>query len=190
MFLTNPYARKVTILMVASILLLGGIAAIGPSLAADGPAIEKNKVRAKGALTSVVIDTIADKTVGDLKFTTRRLLSTYSGDVQGRTTGLQIITENTTEKIANIVTPVSFTGTIDGRTGTFAATVTLISDRSDPSLYVFKGTFTVIEGSGQEGLEGICGGGTTLGSGPPAGPFTTNYDFTFRFGDACNSAKP
>ncbi|MCL5318812.1 MAG: DUF3224 domain-containing protein [Thaumarchaeota archaeon] len=185
--LNNPYAKTVTIAIVASVLLLAGITMIGPSIAAGSSAKESEKVRATGTVPSTIIDVIADKTVGDLKFTTQRTLATYTGDIQGTQTGFATLTGNSTSKIANTLSTQSFKGTIAGRSGTFAAIQTLISDRSNPSLYVFKGTFTVVESSGQEGLEGICGGGTLMGSGPPTGPFTTTYDYTFRFGDACNS---
>ncbi|MBI2938334.1 MAG: DUF3224 domain-containing protein [Thaumarchaeota archaeon] len=201
MHLTNPYARKATILVVASILLLAGVAAISPSLAAGGPAIESKKIRATGNLATIVgatyhaavpIDLPPTDGVPDITARDRLLASTYSGTLQGTGVSVQTLTQFPAEGISTSSALGTFTGTLgDSKLGSFSLILKLTFDTAafpPPVGSKFEGPFIVVQDSGQGGLEGICGSGMIQGT--IGTPSVSTYDITFQFGEACNSANP
>jgi hypothetical protein len=96
----------------------------------------------------------------------------------------------------------SFFGRLDQFGGSFSLISHVVLDRSkclpfiaqDPPqtcpgrLIPFEGRTVVIAGTGMGDLEGICGGGTFHSEKNPDGTNgRTAYDYTFRFGAACNA---
>lgn len=193
--------RNIYVVIAASTILLASFAAVvSPSIASNDDDDDKDKTKGKvisgpsSASTSVPcsapdVDCIAVRTVGNLEITTRILVTTYTGVLEGTAVSMQTITENTDADTTFATATGTFTGTVgDSEPGAFSMTVTLTSDRSawraGTGPITFEGKVVVIEGSGQGGLEGICGGGFFEGSGPP---FVSTSNYEFRFGDACRS---
>jgi hypothetical protein len=86
-----------------------------------------------------------------------------------------------------ITTTSTYSGTIgNSQPGTFSETLTYTIDYSNPSHIVVSGSATIVQGSGQGGLKGICGGGMFQGllTTPPT-PGT--FDDTYHFGASCAS---
>ena len=127
--------------------------------------------------------------VGDISILKRFSVNTFMGLVEG--TGLLRWTsfvdiEAGTSTFGGVRL---FTGTVgDSEPGTMSFIVTGFADTSDLSNFLITTTNVVVEGSGQGGLEGICGGGTTSAQGPAGGPFEGASEFEFRFGAACNDS--
>ena len=138
---------------------------------------------------AIIVDVMADKYidldgdgVDDVRVTTRRLIVEFTGVMDGTATGLQTIHQDLHTNRARATNIFTFYGRVGtSEPGAMTIIFTRTSDRSDPNLYKFDGTMVVIEGSGLGGLEGISGGGFSLGEGPAAGPFTitARYDFHF-----------
>jgi hypothetical protein len=105
----------------------------------------------------------------------------------GEIVALVVSARDTGSNIRFVTAIGTYSGTIgNSQPGIFSETFTYIFDYSNPSHVVVSGTETVIQGSGQGGLKGICGGGTfqaTVTSPPSPGTF----DFTFHFGASCAS---
>ncbi len=171
---------------IAAILLTASLAIARPSNASD----EGAEIRATGPLSSTVIGNIAQHTVGDLQITTRHIMNTYGGDIQGYHIAHQTLTSDLVNKKDQASARVTFKGTIGGKSGAFTGIVTATFDRTacpcPPGTFTFDSTMVVVEGSGLGELKDICGGGTIKGSGPPA---VSTYDFTFRFGKDCKSNR-
>lgn len=127
--------------------------------------------------------------VDDLRITTRTIVATLTGDMNGRRISIQQITQDLETNIATAVAMGEFFGTIgDSEPGAFREIITLLSDRSQaPEFFQFSGTSSVVAGSGTGGLKGICGATTLEGSGPP---FVTVNSFDFAFGAACEGFEP
>lgn len=175
-------------LLISVILLSTIIAATGLPIVVskDGQGRTiKGSVASKVTLVQVIADNYVDLDgdgVDDLRITTRLLVATHTGVMEGTSTVVQTITEDLHTNIARATATNNFYGKIgDSEPGALTSITTLISDRSDPNLYKFYGSMAVVEGSGLGGLEGICGGGGYQGAGPPAGPFTVTSHYEFRF---------
>src|SRR3972149_2260878 len=195
MSITNPYAKKGTILVVASIILLAGIVAIGPSLAAGGPAVESKKIKATGTYATIVgatyhgavdIDLPPADGVPDITTRDRLLTSIYSGVLQGTGVSEQILTQFPAKGISTSSALGTFTGTIgDSELGSFSLIIKLTYETAayPPSTgSKFEGPFLVVQDSGQGGLKGICGSGIIKGT--IGTPTDSTYDITFSFGEA------
>ncbi len=127
--------------------------------------------------------------VDDLRITTRTIIATITGEMNGNRISIQQITQDLETNIATAVAMGEFVGTIgDSEPGAFREIITLLSDRSQaPAFFQFSGTSSVVAGSGTGGLKGICGATTLEGSGPP---FVTVNSFDFAFGAACEGFEP
>lgn len=85
-----------------------------------------------------------------------RITKTFHGDLEGGTSLTEILTyADPTETSRAYVGLEKFTGTVDGRTGTFVLQHEARADGDDAAL-----TWRIIPGSGADGLEGITGEGT------------------------------
>lgn len=125
--------------------------------------------------------------IDDLRITTRQTIVDFleGGVLVGRAVGVQTIWEDLHTKLATASSYSSFSGTVgDSEPGSMMLMGSLESDRSEaPAFFSFDFTTVVVEGSGIGGLEGICGGGSGHGEGPP---FISSSNYEFRFGNACN----
>ncbi|GIG66579.1 DUF3224 domain-containing protein [Phytomonospora endophytica] len=85
-----------------------------------------------------------------------RITKAFHGDLEGGTSLTEILTfANAAETLRTYVGLEKFTGTIDGRTGSFVLQHEARADGDDASL-----TWRIVAGSGADGLEGISGEGT------------------------------
>lgn len=182
--LNTPYTRTVVIAVVASVLLL---ASLGLPLSRIFASDDNNGkvIRATGTQSVLAASPdIAQRTVGDLFIQDRINVVTWNGALSGKAVVHQTVAENTTSRETFITSYGTFFGTLGSSTpGSFSFINHVTSDRSITPIPAFT-TFVAVEGTGQGGLAGICGGGTYTNI--PA----STYNFTFRFGEACNSAKP
>jgi len=181
--------RKSIVLSIALTLLLAGPVTIGPSrVAGDGAT-----TRATGAFTTVFPAEIARATQGDLDIMARFSVTTFTGSLDGTTLSVQTVArDDVVKKKAFQTNTGSFWGTLDdSKPGSFSFIIHLVTDRpfcergkpcAGPN--PISGNLVVVEGTGMDGLEGICGGGTFHMSSTGVG---TDYDFTFRFGKDCKA---
>ena len=203
--LNTKYMRVAYAAILTSILVFASISLVVPSIASDDDSDESNGVIVSGsASTRGTIfcftgadpepDCIKDRKVDldddgvfDLRVTTRQLVSEFlEGSVLvGKFVGVQTIWEDLHTNVAHAEFTGTFAGTVgDSEPGTMTLVSTLVSDRSRaPEFFSFDFSTIVLEGSGIGGLEGICGGGTGHGEGPP---FASSSQYEFRFGDACS----
>lgn len=123
----------------------------------------------------------------DVRITTRQTIVEFlPGSVLvGKLVGVQTIWEDLHARVAHAEFSGIFSGTVgDSEPGSMVMGSSLVSDRSEaPAHFAFSFTYTVLQGSGLLGLEGICGGGLGSGEGPP---FLSNSQYEFRFGSSCN----
>jgi len=192
-----PHVRMLSIIAIASILLVASIAAIRPSTATGGGA----EIRATGTIDTIaLLPFIAERTSGDYKVRWPAFVSNYHGTLEARAVQLnmQDLTEDSTNAVSFTTAITNVKGTLAGsEPGSFSAIFASKADRSDcnppknpgcpPGIARFEGRLVVIEGTGLGGFEGICGGGTFKGEGNSAIGFVSTYDFTFRFGKDCKA---
>jgi hypothetical protein len=175
---------------VGAILLL----ATGGGILVPAQAAQENKIRATGDVSfAAVTPDIATQTQGSLLFRTFYITVIWTGTLNGKATSLSTITRDASSPTnpGTATALGTFRGTVgDSDPGIFSFIVSYIADRSacgsgcPPGTIKFDATFTVVEGSGMNGLAGICGGGTWNSlSSTSAG----TYDFTFRFGNDCKA---
>ena len=127
----------------------------------------------------------------DLRIRARTFLQDLTGILEGQSVAQSIVRRDLQALTTSQAITVVFSGTVgDSEPGTMTWINTVVADLSDPDNFTFKGRIVVIEGSGHDGLEGICGGGTTLGQGPAGGPFSAESDFAFAFGESCQNFNP
>jgi hypothetical protein len=174
-------------LMGSSLLLVG----INGVMASNGDSQNKT-IHATGSTSAIIVSVMADKTVGGYEVTTRSVLNTYTGTLSGTSNILQQLAANLATGISEGTSTGTFAGTLgDLPPGSFSTIALQTGDRSGcpcpPGVITFTTTFVVVAGTGQGGLAGICGGGTSFGSGDAVHGFTTTYDYTFEFGDRCHS---
>lgn len=190
--------RISTIVIIFSALLIATIATISLSYAGQGT---QGKVISGSAsiLTTApcrsepetcIMDRLVDldgDLVDDYLMTTRQVLHTVTGILEGMGFGTQTITQDLNTNKAYARSLDTFTGTVgDSEPGSFSWVTTFVSDRSQaPDLIQWEGNIVIVEGSGTGGLEGICGGGTYQGSGNAIDGFISTSNYEFRFGDAC-----
>jgi len=182
----RPRVRVAIVTGIALILLFAMVAPTFASAKADS-----ERIHATGTISTVVPYVVGTAVVSGSTVLTRAVVNTYTGTLSGTGTALQ-------QRIADALTSetVSYTevtGTLAGSAkGTYASIDTITGDTTGcpcpPGTITFHGTSVVVVGSGMDGLKGICGGGTFVGSGDPVHGFTTTYDFTFHFGGSCNSS--
>jgi hypothetical protein len=155
--------------------------------------------------------------VPQLNIFVRPSVSTFHGScddppcstgLEGQTVTVQNGVRDDDERLQAFQTNLgSFFGRLDQFEGTFSLVSHLVLDRSkcqpffeqNPgktcpgSLIPFEGRTVVIAGTGIGDLEGVCGGGTFKSIPDPAtgqNSQQTAYDYTFRFGAACNANNP
>lgn len=113
---------------------------------------------------------------------------TQSGDLPGHVRELQMITVDGTIRTASIRG--FFTGSFGGVLGTYSFLGSSISDLSQMEIngtIMFEGNWTIVEGSGTGGFEGVCGFATfslndVITVEKPPLPNITNV---FAFGNDC-----
>ena len=120
----------------------------------------------------------------DLRVTTDILVYTMQGDLEGTAIGLFTATQyiDGDRTFTPFYTTLTYTGTMgDSDVGSFRMILSKICDfgRSPPC----QGQYTIVDGSGQEAFEDICGGGLYEFSGGDVGG---KYDLVIRFGEACD----
>lgn len=187
----GPYIRMAFVASVALTLLAASLALIGQSSAAGAAA----EIRATGTFTSAFGPNIATQTSGNLDILSRYNLITFRGSLEGGGLSLQTITrDDVVAKKAWLTNIGTFFGSLDGsEPGSFSFITHAVTDRTacvrdvacPSSLTPTHGKVIVIAGTGQDGLAGICGGGTF--DRPRGEPATSSYDFTFRFGKDCKA---
>src|SRR5215470_15115745 len=82
--------KKVFLVSVTLMLLVTGLATVGPSTAGAAGA----KVKADGIFTTVIGPSFADWTLGNLVILTRNAVSTYTGSLEGTTVTQQTVTRD------------------------------------------------------------------------------------------------
>jgi len=148
------------------------------------------------AITKAALPNIADRSVDfdgngtiDYQILTRILVTKYTGLMEGYATGLIQSAEDLATNTARAFLTGTFWGTVGGsEPGAMTFINTLVTDRSNPALWVITTRAVVVEGSGSGGLEGISGYGAYTLSGPPNGPFVGDSTWTFRFSNASGTA--
>ncbi|MCS4537798.1 MAG: DUF3224 domain-containing protein [Thaumarchaeota archaeon] len=182
-----PYGRNAFIIGIGVILLMASLAAMNSLNVA---AASGGEIRATGTESTVIVSPdIAQRTQGDLDIRSRYAVSTYTGSLVGTAVSVQnIARDDVVEKKAFQTNTASFWGTFNGKSGSFAYIIHIVTDRSacpcPPGLIPFEYRLVVVEGTGTGGFEGICGGGTGT---RPSGIGPSSYDFTFRFGKDCKA---
>lgn len=194
------YERKyLSVLLAGSLATILILASIGPSLLASASDDDDSDIISGESTStffdiSVLEDRFIDQDgdgVDDFQLLTRTGMATWTGLLEGHSTLLQQFRRNLAASISHGDARIHFIGTIgDSEPGSLEFMSTFVADISDPSHVTFTTRYIVIEGLAHEGLEGICGGGTTDGSGPITGPFVSISSFTFAFGDDCHDFNP
>ena len=186
----TPRMRIVFVSVVAALLLL---VTTGMQFSS---ATTKSQIHATGDLSyaAVTPDIAPPQFQGSLQFRTLHITDIWTGALNGKSTSTFLgvtrdITALTNPGMASALG--TFRGTVgDSDSGVFAYVMSYTSDRSDcgsgcpPGAIKYDGTLTVVEGSGIDGLAGICGGGTWKAS---SSTLTGTYDFTFHFGKDCKA---
>jgi len=183
----RPYARAAIVIGIGAILLLTMLIPTLASAKADD-----NVVHVTGTYISyAAIPDVSDSTVTHGSTTTAvrdfnlvsditEIGSNGHGETISFVTSARDVGSNT--RVAT--TTSTYQGTIgNSQPGVFSEILTYTVDYSNPSHIVVSGRATVIQGSGQGGLAGICGGGTFQGLlGSPG-----TFDDIYRFGASCAS---
>ena len=137
--------------------------------------------------------------VNDYEIRTRLQVTKLTGVIEGMTSGPFTSTLDIPTNISRYSMVYTFWGRVGGsEPGVMTIIGTGFADRSKyyeppvgpkPGGVVTLVRYTVVEGSGTGGLEGISGHGTVRGEGPsPAGPFVGTANWEFRFSNASGTA--
>ena len=100
------------------------------------------------------VEGVGDPTVGRLS-----LDKQFHGDLEGTSRGQMLAVQTGVQGSAGYVAMERVSGTLRGRTGTFALQHSGTMDRGSPSL-----TISVVPGSGTGALAGLTGSGTVGGA--------------------------
>ena len=197
--ITYPHARTATIIVVASVLLLAGIATT-VNISYAGQGTQGKPLRATGGVLSVLLQPgcTAPSYVGclshvhfdDKVINTLTAINIYDGTLVGHATDSRVITIYP-GGVSYVTGYGHFVGTLADKEGSFSLVnhfkVDLSAFLAGTGPMTWNGHLTVVDDTGSGGLDGICGGVPYSGGGTPSTGLTTIYDFEFRFGDACNS---
>jgi len=93
-----------------------------------------------------------EETVGDATIGRMSLVKRFHGDLEGTSLGQMLAVQGGVQGSAGYVAMERVTGTLQGRTGTFALQHSGTMDRGAPTLSI-----TVVPDSGTDGLAGIAG---------------------------------
>jgi hypothetical protein len=170
-------------------LLLVGLAVIGLLLTAclvpagrtiSGPVEQISKAALPNiADRSVDFNTPPDGVV-DYQILTRHLVSQYTGVMKGYGTVLLTGTDDLNTKMTRAFAQGTFWGTVgDSKPGAMTFFGSLVTDKTNSNLWVINSRYTVVEGSGSGGLEGITGHGVSNLTGPGTGPYVGDANWSF-----------
>lgn len=197
----KKFMRITYVAIVASALLIAGIATVSLSYAGQGT---KGKV-ISGPSTSILtvwcrppastegcfdlrtVDLDGDD-VDDIRIYSRHVVAEPTGVMEGvnvmhQTIIIDLATNTGTGRFTGI-----FTGTVgDSEPGSMMLTGAWTTDRSEFPFVSWEGNLQVVDDTGMGGLTGVCGGGSYQGSGGGGEPFIGTSNYEFRFGDACRS---
>jgi len=194
----SPYARIAFVVGIASILLVAGLSTmVGPSIASDDDGSKKCHATGNVATPVLLPDSVrTHASAPGFEFVERLTTSVYTGDVEGRAYGALNLLRDLDAHVTDASAVSIFRGTVCGsEPGVMTIISTIIADTTDcfppknPACPpgIARGETHVVVVQGIQGLDGICGGGTSMFSGNSAIGFTSTYDFTFRFGKSCRS---
>jgi hypothetical protein len=145
--------------------------------------------------SKVALPNIADRSVDfdgngsiDYQILTRHLVTKYTGIMNGYGTVLLTATDDLNTKMARAFAHGTFWGTVgDSEPGAMTFFGSLVTDKSNP-VWVISARYTVVEGSGSGGLEGITGYGISNLTGPGGGPYSGDANWWLRFSNASGTA--
>jgi len=184
---------RVHVAIVTGVALVLLFAMLAPTLASARA--EDNAVHVTGTYIPVAVTPfVATYTVTHGSTTTAVSDSNVVSDItetgssgHGELVGLLVSARDTGSNIRFVTAIATYSGTIgNSQPGIFSETLTYTFDYSNPSRIVVSGTSTVIHGSGQGGLKGICGG-TTFQATVTSPPSPGTFDSTYHFGASCAS---